>query len=129
MPEIEIKTEGNESDPLGKSVGILAAVLAVALAVVTIASHRAHTQAVVEKTDANDQWTYYQATRIKLHGVELNSDLVTLMGADKPGAEKILARYEAEKNKYEKQTKDLQEEAQKKEDETTHTEYKALRFD
>ena len=43
MAEIEIKTEGGESDPLGQKVGVLAAVLAVCLAVVSIAvSPRAH---------------------------------------------------------------------------------------
>jgi hypothetical protein len=43
MAEIEFKAEGGESDSLGQKVGVLAAVLAVALAVVSIESHRAHT--------------------------------------------------------------------------------------
>jgi len=35
------------SDPTGKKVGVLAGVLAVLLAVVTIASHRTHTAAIM----------------------------------------------------------------------------------
>jgi hypothetical protein len=129
MAEIEIKTEGGGSDPLGQTVGVLAAVLAVCLAVVSIASHRAHTMAVVEKTEANDQWSFYQSKRIKFHSLELGSDLMGLLGRDKPGAEQILARYEAERKRYEKEGKELEEEAKKKEQETRHTEDQALRYD
>jgi len=129
MAEIEIKTEGGGSDPLGQKVGVLAAVLAVCLAVVSIASHRAHTMAVVEKTEANDQWSFYQSKRIKFHSLELGTDLMTLLGRDKPGAEQILARYDAERKRYEKEGKELEEEAKKKEQETRHTEDQALRYD
>jgi hypothetical protein len=129
MPEIEIKTEGGGSDPTGQKVGVLAAVLAVALAVVSIASHRAHTMAVVEKSEANDQWSFYQSKRIKFHSLELGSDLVSLLGRDKPGAEQALARYESEEKKYAKESKDVEDEAKKKEDETRHTEAQALRYD
>ena len=93
MPEIEIKTEGGESDPLGQKVGVVAAVLAVCLAVVSIASHRAHTTAVIERSDANDKWSQYQSNRIKFHSLELGVDLLNGLGADKPSAEKTIARY------------------------------------
>jgi len=107
----------------------MAAVLAVALAVVSIASHRAHTMAVVEKTEANDQWSFYQSKRIKFHSLELGTDMVNLLGRDKPGADQLLARYESEEKKYAKESKEVEEEARKKEDETRHTEAQALRFD
>lgn len=55
MPEIELHYENeNHSDPRSQRAGILAAWLAVLLTVVTIASHRAHTRAVVMKMEAND---------------------------------------------------------------------------
>jgi hypothetical protein len=129
MPEIEIKTEGGESDPLSRRVGILAAVLAVILAIVTIASHRAHTMAVVEKTDANDKWSYYQSKRIKFHDLELGIDLFTQLGAGKPGVEDTVKRYEGEKTKYDKDAKEIEAEANKIELETRHTEDQALRYD
>jgi hypothetical protein len=129
MAEIEFKAEGGESDSLGQKVGVLAAVLAVALAVVSIVSHRAHTMAVVEKSEANDQWSFYQSKRIKFHSLELGSDLITFLGKDKPGLEETLARYEAERLKYEKEGKEIEEKAKEKEVETLHTEDQALRFD
>jgi hypothetical protein len=129
MAEIEIKTEGGGSDPLGQKVGVLAAVLAVALAVVSIASHRAHTAAVVERSEANDQWSLYQSNRIKFHSLELGVDLINVIGHEKPDAEKTIARYETQEKKYEDESKKVKDEATKKEQETLHTEDKALRYD
>ncbi|HEV8415368.1 MAG TPA: DUF4337 domain-containing protein [Bryobacteraceae bacterium] len=129
MPEIEIKTEGGESDPLGQKVGVLAAVLAVFLAVVSIASHRAHTTAVVERSEANDKWSQYQSNRIKFHSLELGVDLMNVMGRDKPDAEQTITRYESQKTKYEKESQEVKDEATKKEQETRHTEDQALRYD
>ena len=129
MAEIEIKTEGGESDPLGQKVGVVAAVLAVCLAVVSIESHRAHTSAVIERTDANDKWSQYQSTRIKLHSVELGVDLVNLLGREKPKADETIARYETQEKKYEDESKEVKAEATEKEEETRHTEDRALRYD
>jgi len=129
MPEIEIKTEGGESDPLGQKVGVLAAVLDVFLAVVSIASHRAHTTAVVERSEANDKWSQYQSNRIKFHSLELGVDLMNVMGRDKPDAEQMITHYESQKTKYEKESQEVKDEATKKEQETRHTEDQALRYD
>ena len=129
MPEVELKAEGEGRDPLGQKVGVLAAVLAVGLAVVSIASHRAHTAAVVERSEANDQWSFYQSKRIKFHSLELGADMVTLLGHDKPGSEQMLSRYESEQKKYEQESKEVEEKAKEKEKETDHTEAQALRYD
>jgi hypothetical protein len=129
MAEIEIKTEGGGSDPLGQKVGVLAAVLAVCLAIVSIQSHRAHTTAVVERSEANDQWSLYQSNRIKFHSLELGVDLMNVLGRDRPDTEQTIARYESQQTKYEKESKEVKDEATKKEQETLHTENKALRYD
>lgn len=42
-------------------------VIGILLAGVTIESHRAHTAAIVHKTEANDQWAFYQAKKIRGH--------------------------------------------------------------
>ena len=129
MAEIELKAEGSESDPAGQKVGVLAAVLAVLLAVVSIASHRAHTAAVVERSEANDQWSLYQSNRIKFHSLELGVDLMQVLGRDQPEAEQTIARYETQEKKYESESKAVKEVATKKEAETRHTEDQALRYD
>lgn len=129
MAELEIHHEGHEDDPTGKKVGVLAAVLAVLLAVVTIASHRTHTAAIMHKSTANDDWSYYQANSIKLHNVEVGEDMLTVLGGQGPAAEKVHARYEEQRKKYEAQ-KDAQQEKAKKSDESAEAdEHRALRYD
>ena len=88
MAELEVHTEVEGADPFGKKIGILASVLAVLLGVVTIVSHRAHTDAVLIKSDANDKWSFYQAKRIKFHSLELGDDLLNVLGDKGPEAQK-----------------------------------------
>jgi hypothetical protein len=54
---------------------------------------------------------------------------MNVLGSDKPATEQTIARYEAQKTKYEKESKEVKEEATKKEEETGHTEDRALRYD
>ena len=109
MAELEIHQEGNETDEFGRKVGALAAVIAIFLAVVTISSHRAHTAAVVEKTEANDQWSFYQSKRSRLHNYELGRDLIHLTAPKNEESEAILIKYEKEIKRYEKETEEIQE--------------------
>jgi hypothetical protein len=128
MAELEIHTEVEGGDPMGKRVGILAAVLAVLLAVVTIVSHRAHTDAVLLKSTANDDWSFYQAKKIKFHSLELGEDLLGAM--PKTGdVDKTLARYASEKKRYTKESNEAQETARQKDEEAEVVEHRALRYD
>lgn len=120
---------GDSNDPLGKKVGVQAALLAVALAIVTIMSHRAHTEGVMEKADANDKWSYYQSTRLKAHNLELGTDLMSALGAMGEAAEKTLERYKEEKEKYEKKGEKIKEEAEHADHAAKHAEAQASRFD
>jgi len=130
MAELEIHHESEHSiDPAGQKVGVLAAVLAVALAVVTIASHRTHTSAIIHKSNANDSWSYYQSGRVKYHNLELGENLLAVIGAKGEAADKMLADYKAQKQKYEEQGKQIQEEAQKSEAAAEADEHRALRYD
>src|ERR1022692_4583732 len=88
MAELEIHhEEGHEHDPMGQRVGVMAALLAVFLAVVTILSHRTHTEAIIKKTDSNDQWQYYQASRLKYHNLEVGERLIGVHGPAGEGDE------------------------------------------
>jgi hypothetical protein len=129
MAELEIHHEAEGHDRKGKTVGVLASILAVLLAVVTIISHRAHTDAVILKSEANDKWAYYQSKRIKFHNLELGEDLLNAMPARTPLADKTLARYASEKKRYEKDSDKAQESAVDTEKEASHIEAKALRYD
>src|ERR1051325_9129297 len=130
MAELEIhhEHEHGEADPLEKTIGVMASVLAVLLAIVTILSHRAHTEGVLLKTEANDKWSYYQASRIKYHNLELGEDLINAIPTKTENAEKTLHRYEKDKEKYTKQSEKIQEEAKELETETAVLEKRALRY-
>src|SRR5579863_8544544 len=125
MAELEIhhEHEHGEPDELGKSIGIMASVL---VAVVTIMSHRAHTEGVLLKTDANDKWSQYQASRIKFHNLELGEDMLNSMASKTPEAAKIYERYEKNKDRYSEEGKDIQKDAQGLEKRTEVLEERAL---
>jgi hypothetical protein len=129
MAELEIHTEVEGGDPFGKKIGVLASILAVFLGVVTIVSHRAHTDAVLFKSEANDKWSFYQAKRIKFHSLELGVDLLNAMTTRSPAAESTLARYEKEKMRYTRESNEAQEDARKTDEKAAHVEDQALRFD
>src|ERR1700693_5300752 len=130
MAELEIHHEHeSENDPVGKKVGVLAAVLAVFLAIVTIASHRAHTAAILSKTNANDQWNLYQANRLKAHNLEVGQDIISLLAKGEGAAAKKVEDYKKGIEKDEDKAKETMEAAKKYEEETEHAEHKALYFD
>jgi hypothetical protein len=129
MAELEIHHETeHEKDPMGQRIGVLAAVLAVVLAIVTIASHRTHTAAIMHKSTANDEWSYYQSTRIKLHSAELGAQIVALLGS-KEGAASVLATYSNQEQKYEQQSREVQKRAENFDHAAEADEVRALRYD
>jgi hypothetical protein len=129
MAELEIHHEVAGHDPMGKTIGVAASILAVLLAVVTIVSHRAHTEAVILKSDANDKWSFYQSKKIKFHNLELGEDLLNAMPVRTAAADKTLARYASEKKRYASDSDKAQENAQESDKEAAHIEAKALRYD
>ncbi|HLK68320.1 MAG TPA: DUF4337 domain-containing protein [Bryobacteraceae bacterium] len=130
MPELEIHHEsGHAIDPIGQRVGVLAAVLAVLLAVVTIASHRTHTAAIIHKSDANDEWSHYQAIRVKYHNIELGENLIAILNAKNDAADKMLADYGTQKKKYDAQGKESQDKATSAGEMAEADEHRALRYD
>ena len=130
MAELEIHHESEHAiDPVGQKVGVLAALLAVGLAVVTIESHRTHTSAIIHKSNANDAWSHYQSTRVKYHNLELGENLLNVLGVKNPQAEAMAADYAAQKKKYEEQAKEIQEQAKQAEESAEADEHHALRYD
>src|SRR5579864_3249683 len=130
MPELEIHHESEHAiDPTGQSVGVLAAILAVLLAIVTIASHRTHTDAIIHKASANDSWQRYQSTRVKIHTLELGESLVQVFSAKEGNGSELLADFGKQKKSQESKGKEIQEEAQKATEAAEMDERRALRYD
>lgn len=129
MAELEIHREQETRDSFGKLIGVLASLIGVLLAIVTIVSHRAHTGAVLLKAEANDKWSYYQSKRMKFHNLELGEDLMGVLQVKGDEAGKVMARYASEKVRYEKEGEEAQNEARKIDAHSEHVEDQALRFD
>jgi hypothetical protein len=130
MAELEIHHETErEADPTGRKVGLMASVLAVALAIVTIMSHRTHTGAVIDNLQANDAWQHYQSTRVKYHNLELGEKMVTIFGSKGESAGTMLADYASQMRKYDAESKQIENAAQKAEHAAATDERRALRYD
>jgi hypothetical protein len=128
MPEIEVKPE-HAADPNTRRVGILVGVVGILLSVVTIASHRAHTQAVIHRTESNDAWAYYQAKKNREYTSEVALTLLHTLGSDPAKMEAPVQKLEAARAKYTGDAEKIQDDAKAKDDETKVEERRALRFD
>ena len=128
MPEIELKPE-HAADPNTRRVGILVGVVGILLSVVTISSHRAHTDAVIHRTESNDQWSYYQAKKVRENTEEVALSVLSAVGTDPAKIEAAAKKLEAARSKYASDAEKIQEEAKAKDRETDKEEHRALYFD
>jgi len=131
MAEIEIHHEHahDDHDPLGKTVGLMVGVIGILLAVVTILAHREHTGAVIHRTEANDDWAYYQAKKIRIHTDEVGIQLLGALGTDPAKVTAATEKLEGARAKYEKDAEEIKQKAEESQHETDRAEQLALRFD
>ena len=129
MAEIEVHTghHGAEDDPVGKVVGFQVGVIGIVLAIVTIAAHRQHTDAVIYRTEANDQWSYYQAKKVREHDSGVGQKVVELLAPDK--AELAKTAFAEERKHYAEGAEESKHQAEAEEARTARAEAFALRFD
>src|ERR1700733_2794836 len=128
MPELEVTPE-HAADPDTRRVGILVGVVGILLSVVTISSHRAHTDAVIHRTESNDQWSYYQAKKVRENTEEVALSVMSALGTDPAKIEAASKKLEAARAKYAADAEKIQEEARAKDEETKKEEHRALYFD
>jgi hypothetical protein len=128
MTEIEVTPE-HAADPKTRIVGILVGVIGIFLSVVTIASHRAHTQAVIERTGANDAWAFYQAKKIRANVSDAALSVLETLAPDAAKAADAEKKLQAARDKELGDTKDLEARARAAEEKTELEEKRALRFD
>jgi hypothetical protein len=132
MPEIEIHAGAEEhaSDDFARRVSVMVALIGVLLAFVTIISHRAHTAAVIERTKANDQWSFYQAKKMREHLMEVGAGLAGVVTTtDAAKAQGLADQFGKNRARYAKEAEEVQGEAKGYEDASTREEDRALRLD
>jgi hypothetical protein len=111
-------------------ISLTMAVLAVAVAVVSLLGHRTHTEEVILLAQADDQWSYYQGKDIRLHADKKFASLAGFVAvADPAKAEQARTANETEVEEYSKQTKEIQAEARKLESEMKIEAHRGNRFD
>lgn len=130
MAEVEIHTgHGHGDDEFGRRVGVIVGIIGIILAVVTIASHRAHTAAVIARTEANDQWSFYQAKKLRQHLAEVGSSLASALAPDPARVQALVDKLNKDHDRYAKDGDGIEKEAHAKEDASEHEERRALRLD
>jgi hypothetical protein len=114
VEELKERAEKAREDKSLAGVSLTMAVLAVAVAVVSLLGHRAHTEEVVLQAKSSDQWAYYQAKNIREHEDTLVSDMASVLTAsDAAAAAKFRDKYTQEADRYKHEKADIQEEAKK----------------
>jgi len=111
---MEIEAHHVESnDSFGKIIGIQTAFLAMFLSIFSILSHQTNTESIILVNKAADQWSFYQAKKIRNYQLELNSQLLQLMAPTNPLVTKTIAQYSKQESKYENDLTAIMAEAKK----------------
>jgi hypothetical protein len=129
VAEIEIHGHPHPGDTFGQTVGVAVGVIGIFLAVVTIASHREHTAAVVIKTEANDQWAFYQAKRGREYQADVGVQLIGALGTDATRMQAGTNKLQGDRDRYSREAADIKRDADQKELDASRSEARALRFD
>ncbi|HUX74331.1 MAG TPA: DUF4337 domain-containing protein [Steroidobacteraceae bacterium] len=128
MTEIEVKPE-HAADPDSRRIGIVVGIVGILLSVVTIASHRAHTSAVIHKTESNDQWTYYQAKKIRESAAQTAVTVLQALAGDPARIGAAVRKLQAAREHYGNDAARIKAEALSRDREAQLDENRALRFD
>jgi hypothetical protein len=130
MAEVEIHAgHPHPADSYGQRVGIMVGIIGILLSVVTILAHREHTAAVVHKTEANDQWAFYQAKKIREHQAQVGATLLHELAPDPGKVAAASARLTQDAERYAREAEDIKATAQERDQQSEHTEHRALLLD
>src|ERR1700683_5793898 len=128
MTEIEVSPE-HAADPNTRRVGILVGVVGIFLPVVAIPRPPSHTQAVIHRTESDDQWAFYQAKKIRENTSDVALQLLQSLTPDAAKAAPMAQKLETARDKYADDAKGIMKDAQAKDTESEIEEQRALRFD
>ena len=127
---MEVETPHGESlDSFGKMTALQTAVLAVLLSVFTICSHRMHTETIVLGNEASNQWSHYQAKRIRDFQLQLNTEMLKLTAPASAEVTKTIEDYGKQRAEYRKELEELKKDAEGKDEEGAASHKKAGFFD
>lgn len=130
LQELHENAEHAAHHPSMAPVSLTMAILAVALAVVSLLGMRSGEERLMLRTQANDQWAYYQAKDIRLHMDKAIADFESFAAnTDTNKAAQARQANLAEADKYAKQTEEIQAEARRLDQEADKEAHRGDRFD
>ncbi len=123
-PTEELKDKVEEARaPFDRKVAVSMAVIAAALAIVSVLGHIETTEELLNQQRASDQWAYYQAKNLRRYESEVARDVFTAMKTQDSAA-----KYQANMDRYEKDTAEIEHKAKEFEQEGEHASREALRL-
>src|SRR5216683_1712044 len=113
-------------EPFDRKVAVTMAIIAAALAIVSVLAHIVSTEELLAQQKASDQWSYYQAKSIRRYESDIARDMLKTLNSEvaAKGAEKYAANVE----RYQKEGEEIQVEAKKLETESRMHGQQALRL-
>src|ERR1700751_6212018 len=109
LNELKEHAEHAKHDPSLAPVTLTMAVLAVLVATVSLLGHRTHTEEVILQNKVTDQWSYFQAKKIRQHTDELFADLAGAVSTKDPeAAAKLQEKARGEAERYKDDQKELE---------------------
>jgi len=131
MAEVEIHASHEHGgDAFTKGVSVMVGVIGIVLAFVTIASHRAHTAAVIHRTEANDDWSFYEAKKEREHLMDVAAGLLGVVQVAQPEKAQVLgSQYAKERDRYASEAAPIQEQAKASIAASDREEARGLRLD
>lgn len=112
-----------------QSISLAISILAVLVAIVTVAGHRTHTEAVLLQSRAGDQWSLYQAKKIRQDNLIVVVDTLSLQPNPSPATTAKVAEFKTHIEKWNADLAEGQQKARGFEAEVTHAEAQASRYD
>ncbi len=111
-------------------ISLAISILAVLVAMVTVLGHRSHTEAILMQSRAADQWSLYQAKKIRMDSLSVTIDLIPLQSFANPaGAAAKLEEYKTHVQKWKTDLAEEQQKAREYENEVHLAERRAGHYD
>jgi Domain of unknown function (DUF4337) len=105
-------------NPFDRRVALSMAIVAAALASVTLLSHRSHNEVTVKKTEESDAWNYYQAKKNRGYMYAADAELLEALSKEAPATEaggkteKLIKKWKDTEKRYEVEAEKLNKEAE-----------------
>jgi hypothetical protein len=84
---------------------------------------------VIAKTEANDEWTFFQAKKIREHLLDVGAGLATALGGERENVRDLAKGYLHDRDRYKGEADAIEVEARAKEAQSAAEERRALWLD